>query len=253
GPAQAIGLAGPGIAAPDGRSIWWMQGRLDQIQGLNWTEFLSRPIRVSVLNDAQAALMGESWIGAAAGCKNVMLLTLGTGVGGALMVDGRLLRGHLGRAGHLGHICLNSDGNPDITGTPGSLENAIGNCTIEQRTNGRFKSTHDLIAASAAGDADATTAWRRSVRALTCGVASLINVADPEIVVIGGGIARAGAALFDPLRAELDRVEWRPHGKQARVVPAVLGEHAGAIGAARIAMVDQKIAPVPIFRPGGKG
>ena len=235
GPAQAIGVAGPGIAAADGRSIWWMQGRLDSIQDLNWTEFLSRPTRVPVVNDAQAALMGEAWVGAAAGCKNVMLLTLGTGVGGALMVDGHLLRGHLGRAGHLGHVCLDPDGSADIVGMPGSLENAIGNCTIEQRTNGRFTGTYVLVAAHLAGDAEASAVWLRSVRLLACGIASLINVADPEIVVIGGGIARAGAALFDPLRSELDRIEWRPHGRHVRVVQAVLGEHAGAIGAARLA------------------
>lgn len=74
--------------------------------------------------------------------------------------------------------------------------------------------------------------WTRSIRALAAGVASLVNVADPEVVIIGGGIARAGAALFDPLNALLDQFEWRPHGQRVRVVPAALGEHAGALGAA---------------------
>jgi glucokinase len=161
-----------------------------------------------------------------------MLLTLGTGVGGALMVDGRLLRGHLGRAGHLGHVSLDVDGPPDVTNCPGSLEHAIGNVTIAERTGGRFKTTHDLIAASRAGDRLATDVWLQSVRALAAAVASLTNVTDPEVVIIGGGIARAGAALFDPLNEGLDRFEWRPHGRKARVVPAALGEYAGAIGAA---------------------
>ena len=100
------GLAAPGIANPDGRSIWWMQGRRDEMQGLDWSSHLETASAVRVLNDAQAALLGEVWQGAARGCRNVLLLTLGTGVGGAAIVDGRLIRGHLGRAGHFGHVSL---------------------------------------------------------------------------------------------------------------------------------------------------
>jgi glucokinase len=232
----AIGVAAPGIAAPDGTCISWMQGRLDAVQGLNWTTFLSRPQPVPVLNDAQAALLGEVWLGAARRASNALLLTLGTGVGGALMVDGRLLKGHLGRAGHLGHISLNPDGALDIANTPGSLEEAIGNCTIRKRSNGRFGSTHELIAACEANDREAIEIWNRSIRALAAGIASLINVADPEVVILGGGIARAGNALLAPLQRELDRFEWRPHGKQVRLVMAELGEYAGAIGAAKNAL-----------------
>jgi glucokinase len=238
GPAASLGIAAPGIAAPDGTRIAWMQGRLDALEGLEWTKFLRRARPVPVLNDAQAALLGEAWLGAARGAHNAMLLTLGTGVGGALMVDGHLLRGHLGRAGHLGHVSLDPDGPPDITNCPGSLEHAIGNCTVGQRTAGRFTSTHDLIAACERGDPDAKAVWQRAVRCLAVAIASLINVADPEIVVIGGGIARAGRALFDPIEAELDRVEWRPHGHRTRIVAATLGEYAGALGAARNAMAQ---------------
>jgi glucokinase len=233
GGTDAIGIAAPGLAAPDGSCIAWMQGRLDAVQGLDWTKHLARREPVRVLNDAQAALLGEVWIGAATGSRNVMLLTLGTGVGGALMVDGRLLRGHLGRAGHLGHLSLNPDGTADIVGTPGSLEDAIGNCTLSRRSMGRFASTHELVAAHQAGDAEATGVWLRSVHLLACGIASLINVADPEVVIIGGGIARAGESLFAPLREKLDRLEWRAHGSKVHVVRAMLGEHAGALGAAR--------------------
>ena len=232
GPATSLGLAAPGLAAPDGTSIYWMQGRLGEVQGLNWTQFLARPTFVPVVNDAQAALLGEVWQGAARGSRNVVLLTLGTGVGGAVIVDGRLLRGHLGRAGHLGHVSLDVDGPPDVTNCPGSLEHFIGNVTIAERTGGRFKTTHDLIAASQAGDALAERVWLRSVRYLAAAVASLINVTDPEVVIVGGGIARAGPALFDPLTEYLAQYEWRPHGRVARVVPAALGEYAGALGAA---------------------
>ena len=234
GAAAGVGVAAPGIAASDGSSIFWMQGRLDEVQDLDWSRFLGRD--VPVLNDAQAALLGEVWQGAAKGAANVALLTLGTGVGGALMVDGKLLRGALGRAGHLGHISLDIDGPPDVTNCPGSLEHAIGNVTVGERTRGRFTTTHELIAAHLAGDADASRVWLRSVRALAAAVASIINVADPEVVIIGGGIARAGDALFGPLKEFLDRYEWRPHGRKAKVVPAALGEYAGALGAAWNAM-----------------
>jgi glucokinase len=232
GRAGAIGMAAPGLADPRGRSIFWMQGRLDEVQGLDWTDFLRRDRPVPVVNDAQAALLGEVWQGAARGSRNVALLTLGTGVGGALMVDGRLLRGAIGRAGHLGHISLDPDGPPDVTNCPGSLEHAIGNVTVELRTGGRFKTTHDLIPAHVAGEAEASRVWLGSVQALAAAVASIVNVTDPDTFIIGGGIARAGAALFNPLADYLDRYEWRPHGRRVKVVPAALGEYAGALGAA---------------------
>ena len=79
------------------------------------------------------------------------------------MVDGKLLRGHIGRAGHLGHMSLDPDGTPDICGAPGSLELAIGNATILERSGGRFQTTHDLLAAHEAGDATATAVWLKSV------------------------------------------------------------------------------------------
>lgn len=229
---QALGVSAPGLVAADGRCIAHMPGRLAGLEGLDWTTALEAPRPVPVLNDAQAALLGEVWLGAARGARHAVLLTLGTGVGGAALVDGHLLRGAVGRAGHLGHLSLDPDGPPDICGTPGSLEWAIGNATVGERSQGRFATTHELIRAAEAGDPFARAVWSKSVRALAAGVASLINVLDPEVVVIGGGIARAGAALFAPLAAELDRMEWRPGGHRVRLAPAELGEFAGAYGAA---------------------
>jgi glucokinase len=206
---------------------------LAEVLGLVWAEYLGRA-REPVLIVAQAALLGEAWLGAARGASNVALLTLGTGVGGAAMVDGRLLRGHLGRAGHLGHICLDVDGAGDIVNTPGSLESMIGNYTVGPRTGGRFHSTPELVDAARAGDLEARTVWGRSRDALACGVASVINVLDPEVVIIGGGIAVAGEpTLFEPLRERVRAVGWSLEGEQVRIVAAELGEFAGAIGAAR--------------------
>lgn len=240
GEAQWLGIAAPGLAAPDGSCINWMQERLVEVQGLKWREFLGRKRSVPVLNDAQAALLGEVCKGAAAGALNAILLTLGTGVGGAILCDGKILKGAIGRAGHIGHMTIDVDGIDDMVKTPGSLETMIGNYTIGERSGGRFKSTHELVAAAGRGDLKAREVWERSVFALGCAIVSMINIVDPEVVIIGGGIATAGAALLEPLKAVLDQHEWRPHGHQAKIVAAALGEFAGAIGAAHNAMQDAK-------------
>lgn len=232
--AAAIGLAAPGLASANARSIACMPGRLQGLENLDWGRYLKRKEGVPVLNDAHAALLGEFWRGAARGYKHVFMLTLGTGVGGAVMCDGRLLRGAIGRAGHLGHISLNPRGFPDVTGMPGSLEDAMGGCTLSRRSDGRFTTTQELVVAYRGGDPAAGRIWIESVRALACAIGSLINVLDPEAVIIGGGVAGSGKALFGPLQKMVDEVEWRPGPRTHTVgiMPAQLGEYAGAFGAA---------------------
>jgi glucokinase len=228
--ATHIGVSAPGLAAADGRSIAFMPGRMQGLEGFDWSDWLG--FSVPVLNDAHAALMGEMWKGAGRGLQNAILLTLGTGVGGAIWADGRLLRGALGRAGHFGHMCLDIQGSRTITGMPGGLENWIGNHNIAERSGGRFATTHELVAAAEAMDMDAMFLWRKSVYGLGCGIASLVNILDPEAVIVGGGIARAGKSLFEPLAQVLDECEWRPAGHRVKIVPAELGEWAGTCGAA---------------------
>jgi glucokinase len=232
--ASGIGISAPGLAAKDARSIAHMPGRMHGLEGFDWSAWLG--CHVPVLNDAHAALFGEVWQGAAKGMQHAILLTLGTGVGGAIWSDGRLLKGHTGRAGHLGHVSLDPLGAPTITGIPGGLEDWIGNHNIVQRSAGRFATTHELVAAYVAGDSFATEVWLKSIRALGCAIASFINVLDPEAVLIGGGIARAGDALFLPLQKVLDETEWRPAGARVKLLPATLGEWAGTYGAACAAM-----------------
>lgn len=235
-PAVWVGVAAPGLAAPDHRWIAHMPGRMEGLERLDWTALLERDTAVPVLNDAQAALLGECWRGAGKGLNSAILLTLGTGVGGAILHGGKLLSGAQGRAGHLGHISLNLRGEPGITGIPGSLEQHVGESSLPARTQGKYRTTRALIEAHLRGDLQATEWWLASVYALACGLASLINVIDPEAVIIGGGISHAGETLFEPLRQYLDQVEWRPGGHQVPLLAAQLGEFAGALGAARFAL-----------------
>lgn len=227
-----VGLSAPGLANPDGRCIDWMPGRMHGLEKLDWPLFLDR--EVQVLNDAHSALLGEVWIGAAQGCNNVFMITLGTGVGGAAFCDGRLLKGAIGRAGHLGHVTTDLNAPLDLYGTPGSLEVAMGNKTIHTRGAGCYASTLALLDACAAGDAEAEKIWQESVRHLAAAIASLINVLDPELIILGGGIATgAGDRLLNPLAALLDQYEWRPGGNRVRLTLAKLGDEAGAFGCVR--------------------
>lgn len=224
-----VGLSAPGLANPDGQCIDWMPGRMHGLEKFDWPAFLNRDCRV--LNDAHAALLGEVWAGAAKNTQDAFMLTLGTGVGGAIWSGGRLLQGKIGRAGHLGHISVDSNAPCDDFNTPGSLEDAIGNQTIAQRGEGRYATTLALLDAYATGDEHAKRVWLTSVHHLAAGIASLINVLDPEVVIIGGGIAvGAKKRLFVPLQQMLDSFEWRPGGNQARIVPAELGDSAGCLG-----------------------
>lgn len=232
-----VGLSAPGLANPNGRCIDWMPGRMHGLEKFDWPGFLCRD--VCVLNDAQAALLGELWLGAAKGCRDAFMITLGTGVGGAAVCGGHLLKGAIGRAGHLGHVTVDAMAPCDVFNTPGSLEAAIGNQTIAVRGEGRYADTHALVAAVRAGDPHAEKVWSTSLRQLAAALVSLINVLDPEVVIIGGGIAAgAGETLFQPLQRLLDSFEWRPGGHRAALRPAVLGDNAGALGAIHHILLD---------------
>ncbi|MES2597920.1 MAG: ROK family protein [Verrucomicrobiota bacterium] len=225
----SVGLSAPGLAHRNGRCIDWMPGRMHGLEKLDWPVFLDREVRV--LNDAHAALLGEVWIGAAKGCQDVFMITLGTGVGGAVLSGGRLLKGHIGRGGHLGHITVDANAPQDVFNTPGSLESFLGNKTLQERGAGQYENTHVLVAAAAAGDAKAQSLWLESVRYLATGIISLINVLDPELVILGGGIASgAGDQLMQPLQSYLDEFEWTPGGHRVRLALANAGEWAGAYG-----------------------
>ncbi len=236
--ATYIGVAAPGLANSNGDCINWMPGRLPGLEGLVWKDILGHHHSVSVLNDAHAALLGEIWKGSAKNCSNVVLLTLGTGVGGAIVCDGQLLKGNICRAGALGHICLDVDGELDVCNTPGSLEDAIGECTLARRSSGQFTSTKELLTAYQAGDSKAKQVWLRSVKYLSCAIISIINAVDPSLVLIGGGVAQANVILLKPLRQYLNKLEWCPGGSSVEIRLASIGVYAGAYGAAYYAIQE---------------
>jgi glucokinase len=230
-PVQGIGLSAPGLPTPDNTAVACMPGRLQGLEGFDWSAYLGKPVRV--LNDAHAALMAEARFGALRGVQHGLVLTLGTGVGGGLLLNGQLYQGFFQMAGHLGHSTVNADSvHPDITNMPGSLEDAIGNVTVGRRSFGRYKTTYELVDGYRQGEPLATQVWLTSIRQLAVSLASMVNAFSPEVVVLGGGIMQADRALLDPLQTFFDLFEWRPSGKKTTLCKAYFDEWAGAIGAA---------------------
>lgn len=230
-----VGISAPGIPNEKNSCIAYMPGRMQGLENFDWSSFLNN--KTYVINDAIAALMAEAKLGVARDKKNAVLLTLGTGVGGAILIDGKPYQGNFQKAGHIGHIVIDHEDEPDVTGMPGALESAIGNVTIEKRSLGRFKDTHALLEAYRSGDHFARWVWLTSVRKLAIGIASIINVLSPECVILGGGITEAGKDLFEPLEKFLSVYEWRPGGNRAIILKAQFGDMAGAVGAACFALM----------------
>jgi glucokinase len=204
----------------------------------------------AIENDANAAALAEHRFGAGRGTRHMIMLTLGTGVGGGLILDGQLYRGAVGAAGELGHITLDIDGPPCFGACAGRghLE-ALASGTATDRLADELATSHpegDLGRAAAEGmnvDArlavdlaahapgDARTLLEQVGSRLGEGIASLVNVFNPEVVVLGGGFARAGELLFEPARRVVAERALVPARDLVRVVPALLGPEAGLIGA----------------------
>ena len=234
-----IGISAPGIPSEKNDCIQFMPDRLEGLEGLVWSDVFNAPTWVA--NDAIAAMAAEARFGSAKDVRHAIMLTLGTGVGGAILIDGKIYTGAFQKGGHLGHITTDVDGEPDITGMPGSLEDAIGNCTILQRSVGKYAYTHDLLDDVKKGDDGAMAIWDLSIKKLAVGIASLTNVLSPQRVVLGGGITEAGELLFTPLEKYMARYEWRAGGNRTQIVKAKFGDMAGAMGAAGFAMMKNEI------------
>jgi len=192
---------------------------------------------VAIDNDANAAAIGEWQAGAARGARYVVMLTLGTGVGGGLILDGKPYRGATGSGAELGHIVIDPDGPPCGCGGHGHLESlAAGPAAdrVARSLYGAESNAHELVRRGQAGDGEAVEALAGIGRYLGAGIASLVNIFEPELVVVGGGFGAAGELLLGPAREVLAVEGLEPARDTVRIVQAELGAEAGVIGAGMV-------------------
>ena len=236
--AEALGIGIPSrIDQRRGRSIAAVNLPLSEVD-LRDRMHEQHGLPVGIDNDANAAAIGEWKAGAARGAENVVMLTLGTGVGGGLIVDGKPFRGATGSGAELGHIVIDYDGPPCPCGGHGHLESyACGPVAdrIARELFGPESDAEDLVERARAGEGASVEALAEIGRRLGAGIASFVNVFEPELVVVGGGFGEAGELLLAPAR-EVVAVEGLAPGRDTvRIVEAELGVDAGVIGAAMIA------------------
>jgi glucokinase len=201
------------------------------------SERLSLPVAID--NDGTVAAIAEWRAGAGRGVDDLVMLTLGTGVGGGLILDGRPYRGSIGAGGEIGHVVIVHDGVRCSCGGYGHLESYVSGKAADEvarETFGPSADAHRLVRLANEGDAAATVALTEIGRKLGSGLGSLVNMFDPELIVIGGGFAAAGELLLAPARGVMEREALIPMRDGLRVVRAELGTAAGMIGAALVAL-----------------
>ncbi len=261
---RAAGFGCKGIIDRASTQVVTMPGVWNFLEGVRLRDMVGSAlpphVPVAADNDAKAALAGEIAWGAARGRENVLLLTLGTGIGGAILSDGRILRGASGVAGHLGHVTVHADGPDCICGNRGCLEAVFSARAIEADA---WTATHlgvvspmcDILRAhpdalscrfvfeqAALGDPIARGVISRKISVLAGALAGLIHALDPEVVIVSGSIADAGPALFEPLRAE---VHSRTRGlirHPLAIVPSGVNDTSGIVGAAGLAAGESILA-----------
>lgn len=236
-PAQtcaAIGVGTPGPADAAGR-IARVAINLDNWHNVPLADWLEAKTGCPTIlaNDANCAGLGEAWLGAGRRFRNLILLTLGTGVGGAVILDSKLFVGHQGAAGELGLITLNPDGPPCNSGNHGSLEQYVSVVAIRRRTG---LEPAQLSALAHAGDPEALTFWQSYGRDLGAGLASLIYILTPEAVIIGGGVSASAKFFLPAAEEEISRRVLASSRAALQLLPAQLGNDAGMVGAAKLAL-----------------
>jgi glucokinase len=235
GAAASVGVAFPGLFDANGRAILFPNLHGDwrgRPIAAPLAEFLGMPVRL--INDGHAFALAEARVGAARGAQDVMCIVCGTGVGGGLVLGGRLHLGVDDRAGEVGHHTVVLDGPVCPCGNRGCLELYAGARAIA-RAGGK-ETFEDVIVAARGGDAQSIEALRRAGELIGVAVANLTIFLSPERVVIGGGVATAGELLLDALRAEVERRAGNVAPlEHIEIVTATLGPLAGAVGAALFA------------------
>jgi glucokinase len=239
---EAAHLAAAGLAVPGdvdaGRGVLRfapnLPGWRDVPVGRIVAEALGVPVAVE--HDVRMAALGEARLGAGRGVASFVCVTVGTGIGAAIVLDGRLYRGVSDAAGEIGHVPVPGDGAPCGCGRRGCLETMASGRAIAARARARGAAAGvtaaEVFAAAKAGDAACAAVVADATAALAAGLTALVNVLNPAVIAVGGGVAEAGAMLLDPVRAAVKASAWAPAADAVRIVPAMLGARAGAIGAA---------------------
>lgn len=209
-------------------------------------------IETGVENDANCAVYGEKWIGAGKNANDVVGFTLGTGVGGGIIIGGKLIRGANYNAAEIGHTSLNPDGRICKCGAHGCLEQyasatAIANFAKEKIKAGEKSIITEIVKGNInkitskvvyegliSGDKLAKEVWDEFIKYLAAGIANIIQTLNPEIIIIAGGVINARKHLFEPLKEAVKKQTFPQTYEIVKIVPAKLGELAGAIGAAGI-------------------
>ncbi|MGL5032492.1 MAG: ROK family protein [Microcystaceae cyanobacterium] len=230
---QAIAVGTPGPADATGR-IAQLAINLPHWENIPLADWLEKASNLPVIleNDANCAGLGEAWLGAGQKFKNFILLTLGTGVGGAIFLNGELFVGPQGAGGELGLVTINYDGPICHSGNSGSLEQHVSAQAIQRETN---KNGAELAQLAEKGVPEAIAYWENYGRLLGIGLVNLIYMLTPEAVIIGGGISASAEYFFPTMEAEINQRVLLPSRKNLKIVVAELGNRAGMLGAAKLA------------------
>lgn len=230
---RAIGVGTPGPVDGSG-TIAKVAINLDGWNEIPLGEWLTQKTgKPAILaNDANCAGLGESWLGAGRHFRNLIMLTLGTGVGGAIILDGKLFTGHTGAAGELGLITLNLYGPECNSGNQGSLEQYV---SVQAIVRNARTTPEELGHAAKAGNRQALEFWEAYGHQLGAGLASLIYVLTPQAIVIGGGISASAEFFLPATIAEIERRVLPVCRPDLQVLVAELGNQAGMVGAAKLA------------------
>lgn len=231
--AKAIGLGTPGPADAAGRiaRVAINLAGWHDVPLADWLE-AKTGLPTIIANDANCAGLGEAWLGAGRRFRHLILLTLGTGVGGAIILDGKLFTGHQGAGGELGLITLNPDGPECNSGNRGSLEQHVSVQAIRRRTG---LEPEELGNRAKAGEPEALAFWQEYGRDLGIGLTSLIYVLTPEAIVIGGGVSASSKFFFPAATVEIERRVLPSSRAGLQLLVAELGNSAGMVGAAKLA------------------
>ncbi|MBL1211187.1 ROK family protein [Geminocystis sp. GBBB08] len=231
--AIALGIGTPGPTDAQGR-IALVAINLSDWKNVPLAEELELKtgLKTIIANDANCAGLGEAWLGAGKNYQNMILLTLGTGVGGAIILNGKLFTGHLGSAGELGLITLNPDGHNCNSGNQGSLEQYVSATAIYRDTK---KTPAELGELAENNDLSALTFWQNYGKQLGAGLASLIYILTPEAIIIGGGVSASSKFFLPSTETEINRRVLPSSRVGLKLMVAQLGNQAGMVGAAKLA------------------